>query len=176
MELPDLLAQALHDYRDTASLLSQWAPTVHRLVRDRITALAEADGREDTGTETAEQFAARVHAHGQNPFPEGTCIYDDTGYDANVNIGYDHISVGYGHGDDGPLRVTYTGRYPVWSADGESYVMRTAEIHCPGWLVTDPDGVDRYRRQTQRMAADVRAERADEVHDLLDWIHERRTS
>ncbi|MEU3452290.1 hypothetical protein ABZ671_01580 [Micromonospora sp. NPDC006766] len=169
--LPRPTAEALHAYRDLAGDLSQWAPTVHRLVRERIAALMEANGRWEHPTETAEEYAQRVLAHGQFPFPQGVCLYDDDNH--NSNISYEHIDVGYGVTGDEVTRITYTGWYPHWKCDGQSYERRTATIHCPGWLVTDLDGVDRFRRQTADMCEAVRRERADEdarISALIDSL------
>jgi hypothetical protein len=157
-EPPRPTPEALHAYRELADGLSQWAPTGHRLVRERVATLAEAFGPYRHPLETAEDHAARVLAAGQYPFPVGQCLYDDL----NNNTGYDHIDVGYGTSEDGGTRITFTGWYPHWAPDGESYERRKATIHCPGWLVTDPDGVERYRRQTVDMAEAVRRERAVE--------------
>lgn len=155
--LPRPSIEALHAYRDLSSDLSQWAPTVHELVRERITALAEAYGPRNHPTETDEEYAERVLARGQYPFPVGTCLYDDL----NSNIAYEHIEVGYDMGDEGGARIAYAGWYPQWAPDRESYERRRAQIYCPAWLVTEPDGVERYRRQTAEMVAAVHQERAD---------------
>jgi hypothetical protein len=178
--LPLPSVQALRAYRDLASDLSQWAPTVHRLVRERIAALVEANGRYEHPLETAEQYAERVLAKGQYPFPAGVSIYENL----NDNTGYDHIDIGYGLEGDGELRITFTGWYPHWSlandeAEEEDYERRSASIHCPGWLVTDPDGVDRYRKQTQEMVAEVRKQRAAEAESisvLLDSLRNQSDS
>src|SRR5262245_31683275 len=105
MDLPRPSIQALHSYRDLASDLSQWTPTVHRLVRERVAALIEANGRYEHPLETAEQYAERVLAHGQYPFPAGQCIYNDL----NNNSWYDHVGINYGAPDEGGTRITYTG-------------------------------------------------------------------
>lgn len=80
----------------------------------------------------------------------------------------DCVDIGYGLEGDGELRITFTGWYPHWSlandeAEEEDYERRSASIHCPGWLVTESDGIDRYRAQTEQMAAEVR--RAVEAED-----------
>lgn len=164
--------EALRVHQSVTNVLSQWTPTVHRLVRDRIAALMEAHGPYEHPLETAEQYAQRVLAGGQRPFPTGECLYDNL----NNNTGYEHIRVGYGLAGEGELRITYTGWYPHWAEDGESYDRRVAEIHCPGWLVTDPDGEDRYRAQTAELAEAVRqkvaAERAA-IDALLDDLRGR---
>jgi hypothetical protein len=160
--LPQPTMSALLAHRELTYELSQWAPTVHRLVRERIAALMDAYGPRDHPLETAEEYAMRVLAHGQYPFPEGACIYDDL----NCNTGYDHIEVGYGVPPlDGEARITYSGSYPKWAPDGESYTTERAKIHCPAWLITDPDGITRFQQQTvemaQRVRAEVEAERSD---------------
>ncbi len=151
-DLPVPPLGALRAYKALMDDLGQWAPTVHRLVRERIAALMEAYGPFDHPLETAEEHAARVLAHGQSPFPSGVSIYENL----DDNRGYDHIEVGYGMDGDGELRITYSGWYPEWATDGESYQRGWATIHCPGWLVTEPDGIARYRAQTEQMAAEVR--------------------
>ncbi len=160
-KLPTPPLDALRAHKALTSVLHQWAPTVHRLVRDRIAALMEAYGQHDHPLETPEEHAARVLAHGQSPFPAGVSIYENL----NDNCGYDHIDIGYGLEGDGELRITFTGWYPHWSLandeaedEDEDYERRSASIHCPGWLVTEPDGIDRYRAQTDEMAAAVRRE------------------
>ena len=163
---------ALRAHKALTDDLHQWAPTVHRLVRERITVLLEAYGEFNHPLETAEEHAARVLARCQNPFPPGVSIYENL----NDNRGYDHIEIGYGLEGDGDLRITFAGWYPHWAADGESYERRFAEIHCPGWLVTEPDGVDRYRAQTEEMAAEVRQQVAAEhaaISALLNGLHDR---
>lgn len=154
MRLPQPTVEALHAHREVTSDLSQWTPRVHELVRERIAALADAFGPYRHPLETAEEHAERVLAKGQYPFPVGACLYDDL----NNNTAYDHIDVGYGGTEDEGIRITFTGWYPHWAPDGQSYERRRAKIHCPGWLVTDPDGVERYRRQTADMADAVRQE------------------
>ncbi len=153
-DLPTPSLDALRAHKSLVDNLHQWAPTVHRLVRERIAVLMEAYGPHDHPLETPEEYAARVLAHGQKPFPAGESIYENL----NDNHGYDHIGIGYGiqSDGDGELQITFTGWYPHWAADGESYERYFAEIHCPGWLVTEPDGIDRYRAQTEQMAAEVR--------------------
>lgn len=168
-DLPTPPLNALRAHKALIGDLHQWAPTVHRLVRERIAALMEAYGPHDHPLETPEEHAARVLAYGQKPFPSGASIYENL----NDNRGYDHIEVGYGiEGQgDGELRITFTGWYPHWAVDGESYERRFAEIHCPGWLVTEPDGIDRYRAQTEQMAAEVRRQvKANQaaINALLD--------
>lgn len=166
--LPRVTLGAQGAYRDIASQLSQWAPTVHQLVQERIAALVDAYGPYDHPLETAQQYAERVLAHGQYPFPPGTSLYDDL----NINTGYNHINVGYGlPGEDGS-RITYTGQYPEWADDGGSCKMRTVRIHCPGWLVSEPDGVERYRQQTVGMAEAIRAERAQLAAQIEAQIDE----
>lgn len=160
-DLPHPTTEALLAHRELNYALSQWAPTVHRLVRERITALMDANGRWEHPLETAEEYAMRVLAHGQSPFPQGVCLYDDD--NGNSNIAYEHIDIGYGLTEDGGTRITFTGWYPHWAADGQSYERRSATIHCPGWLVTDPDGLARFRRQTDEMAEAVRRDREAEV-------------
>ncbi len=152
--LPTPPIEALRAHKALMDDLHQWAPTVHRLVRKRIAALTEAYGPHNHPLETPEEHAARVLAHGQNPFPADASIYENP----NGNRGYEHIEVGYGiqSDGDGELRIWFTGWYPRWTADGESYERCFAEIHCPSWLVTEPDGIDRYRAQTDQMAAEVR--------------------
>lgn len=151
-KLPTPPLDALRAQKALTDDLHQWAPTVHRLVRDRIAALIQAYGPHDHPLETPEEHAARVLAHGQSPFPAGVSLYENL----NDNRGYDHIDIGYGMDGDGELRITYSGWYPEWAADGESYQRRWATIHCPGWLVTEPDGIDRYCAQTEDMVAEVR--------------------
>ncbi|MER7331745.1 MULTISPECIES: hypothetical protein [unclassified Micromonospora] len=158
MDLPQPTTKALHAHRELTYALSQWAPTVHRLVRERIAALMEAYGRYEHPLETAEEYAMRVLAKGQIPFPQGVCLYDDDS--GNSNIAYEHVDVGHGLTEDGGTRITYTGWYPHWAPDGQAYERRLATIHCPGWLVTDPSGVDRFRQQTTDMCEVVRQERA----------------
>ena len=170
-KLPMPPLDALRAHKALTGELHQWAPTVHRLVRDRIAALMEAYGRFDNPLETAESHASRVLARGQHPFPTGQCIYDEL----DCNTGYSHVGIGHGLDDDGDNRITFSGTYPHWAADGESYELRIAEIHCPGWLVTEPDGVDRYRRETDRMAEQVRRARAEEdaaIAAAIDRIRE----
>jgi hypothetical protein len=151
IDLPRPTADALTAYQELHDQLSQWAPTVHRLVRERIDALAAAYGREHPGpTETTEQYVARVYARGQEPFPRGVSTYEDL----NDNRGYDHIRVSYG-------RVYYGGHYPEWNADGSDYSTRWAEIDVPAWVITDPDGTDRYRAETSEIADRIRADEAE---------------
>lgn len=156
-KLPTPSLAALRAHKALMDELHQWAPTVHRLVRERIAALMEAYGPHDHPLETPEEHAARVLAHGQNPFPAGVSIYENL----NDNRGYDHIGIGYGMDGDGELRITFTGWYPHWvvvndDTGEDAYERRAASIHCPGWLVTEPDGIDRYRAQTEQMATAVR--------------------
>jgi hypothetical protein len=171
MELPQPTAEALNTYRELNYVLSQWAPTVHRLVRERIAALMEAYGRYENQMETAEEYAMRVLAKGQIPFPQGVCLYDEDS--GNSNIAYEHINIGYGLAEDGGTRITFTGWYPHWAADGQSYERRSATVHCPGWLVTDATGIDRFRQQTADMCEAVRAECAAEdarISALVDSL------
>lgn len=158
MTAPRISPDALRVYQLLTDNLSQWSPTVHELVRERIAALVEANGPWDHPLETAEGFAARVLAHGQHPFPVGECLYDDL----DNNTAYEHVEVGYGTSEAGGFRIEFSGWYPHWAADREDYEHRTARIHCPGWLVADPGGVERFRRETQTMAEAVRQERAAE--------------
>jgi hypothetical protein len=160
--LPQPTMSALLAHRELTYELSQWAPTVHRLVRERIAALMDAYGPRDHPLERAEEYAQRVLAGGQYPFPEGTCLYDDL----NCNTGYDHIEVGYGVPEDGQARITYSGSYPKWAPDGESYTREQAEIHCPAWLITDPDAITKFQQQTTEMAQRVRAEVEAERLDI----------
>jgi hypothetical protein len=173
-DLPRPSVEALRAYRDLAADLSQWAPTTHELVCERIAALVEANGPWEHPLETAEEFAGRVLAEGQYPFPVGGCLYDDL----NNNTAYEHVEVNYALAGDGYALITYSGWYPKWAADGESYERCTARIHCPAWLVTEPDGVARYRRQTEEMIAAVRQKRADEsaaLDAMLDRIKSNRS-
>jgi hypothetical protein len=113
--------------------------------------------------EPAEQYAARVLAEGQEPFPHGQTIYDDEGFNANINTGYEHVEATYGFGADGPgMSIRYYGRWPKFNPAGDDYEMVPAYIHVPAWLITDPDGEERYRQQTAEMAADVRQKNAAE--------------
>ncbi len=163
---------ALIAYRDLANELSQWAPTVHRLVCERIAALAEANGPWEHQTETARGYAERVLARGQYPFPAGECLYDDL----NNNTGYEHIEVGYGLDGEGGARITYSGWYPQWASDGESYTRGTARIYCPAWLIAEPDGEERYRQETAEMVAAVHQKRADEdakLDAMMDDLRKR---
>lgn len=166
-DLPQPTSEQLAAHHRLASDLHQWAPTVHQLVRERIAALMAAYGPRNHSTETDEEFAQRVLAHGQYPPPVGEYIYDDDSLSSNR--GYDHIHVGYGP----EHTITYSGWYPQWAPDGESYERRWTQISCPGWLVTDPDGIERYRTETEQMAQVVREERAAEdarIHALLEQV------
>lgn len=157
----------LAEYRSLTSEMHQWAATVHQLVRERIALLDAAYGGFNHPTESRAQHAERVLAKGQVPFPVGQCVYDDL----NSNRGYEHVEVEYGTPDDGGARITYTGWYPKWADDHMSYERLSAEIHAPSWLLTEPDGEDRFRDQTAAMVAAVRAERAREdqaLEALLD--------
>lgn len=158
MDLPTPTQAALAAYHDLTYDLSQWAPTAHDLVSKRIDALAEAYGPFDHPLETRQEYAERVLAHGQHPFPKGECLYDDL----DNNTAYAHIAVWRDSADKGGFRITYTGSYPKWADDGGSYERRSAEIHVPSWLVTEPDGIERFRAQTAQMVADVVAERRRE--------------
>lgn len=160
--LPQPTMPALLAHRELTYELSQWAPTVHQLVRERIRALMDAHGPYSHPLETAEQYAERVLAGGQYPFPPDTCLYDDL----NSNTGYDHIEVGYGVAEDGGTRITYSGSWPKWAPDGESYTREWAEIHCPAWLISDPDGITKFQQQTAEMAQRVRAEVEAERLDI----------
>jgi hypothetical protein len=163
---------ALLVYQELTGVLHESAPTIHQLVRERIAMLDEAYGQFNHPTETRTEHAERVLALGQHPFPLGECIYDDL----NVNTGYEHVEVGYGLPEDGDLRITFTGWYPHWAPDGESFEHRTASIHCPSWLVTDADGEQRFRDQTDAMVAAVKAEREREsaaINALLEQLRLR---
>lgn len=155
MDLPQLTPESLVAHRDLHSKLSQWAGTLHRLVWDRITAVQAAYGPRNHPTETDEEYAMAVLAKGQTPFPRGVSLYDGPS-----NIAYEHIYVGYGTASDGPS-ITYTGHFPEWAPDGQSFKMLRAEIHCPAWLVTEADGIARFEAQTAAMADQVRTERAE---------------
>ncbi len=74
---PRSTVEALRIHQQITSDLLQWAPIVHQLVRERITALAEASGPSGhSPSETLEEYAARVLAGGQEPFPVGECGSD----------------------------------------------------------------------------------------------------
>jgi len=165
---PRISLTTMQAYRDTYQQLAQWAPTVHQLVQERIAALMEAHGPYNHPLETTRQYTERVLAHGQHPFPPGASLYDNL----SCNTGFEHISVGYGLAEDGEIRITYTGRHPEWAADGESYELRTASVHCPGWLVSEPDGVERYRQQTAEMAVAVQAEQTQLTASIQASIDE----
>jgi hypothetical protein len=159
--LPAPTLDALRAHQALTDDLHQWAPTVHQLVKERIAALVAAYGPYDALDETAEEYAARVFAGGQRPFPAGVSIYENL----NDNRGYDHVAVRLGLPDESGLRITYTGWYPRWvivndDTEEEAYERRPVEIHVPAWLVTDPDGVEKYRQETDAMAAAVRAAEA----------------
>lgn len=138
--------------RELRMNLSQWAPTVHRLVKERIAALVEASTWNHP-LETHVEYAERVLARGQYPFPEWACVYDDL----TSNRGYDYISMGYPLEGDGAARVEFVGLYPDPVDLGR---LRKAEIHCPAWLITDPDGESRFRQQTAEMVAAAAADEA----------------
>ncbi len=166
IDLPQPTAEALTAYRDLRTDLLQWAATVHELVRERIAALAEANGPTRHVLETVEEYAERVLARGQHPFPAGECIYDDL----NNNTGYGNVEVGYAMtDDDGGAVIRYSGTYPQWDDAGETYELRIARIYCPAWLITEPDGVERYRQQTSEMVTALRAEllKEDQALDAL---------
>lgn len=163
-------AAALQQHRELTATLHEFAPTVHRLVRERIALLDEAYGEFNHPTETRREHAERVLARGQHPFPVGECLYDDL----NNNTAYDHVAVGYGLREDGGGRITFTGWYPEWAADGESYERRPVSIHCSAWVVTDPDGEQRFRGQTAEMVTAVRAERAETDAAIAALIEQAR--
>jgi hypothetical protein len=160
-------SEALTAYRETQSLLHQWAATAHRLVVERVDALLAADPDDVHVTETPREFAERVHAHGQYPFPEGEAIYSDI----NNNRGYDWVEIGFGVNGEGD-EVDYTGWYPVWAPDGESYERRFARIHIPTYVITEPDGAERYRARTAEMVAALKARQAEERARLDEIIAE----
>lgn len=139
--------------RELRMNLSRWAPTVHRLVKERIAALVEASTWSHP-LETHVEYAQRVLAHGQYPLPEWACVYDDL----TSNRGYDYISTGYPLEGDGAARIEFVGLYPDLDDLGR---LRKAEIHCPAWLVTDPDGESRFRQQTAEMVAAAVAAEAE---------------
>lgn len=162
MGLPHPDPAALAAYRDIAQELSQWAPTVHQLVRTRVAALADAYGLFDSSTESLEEFAQRVLAGGQYPFPQGVSVYDDL----NSNRTYEHVEVGYGQHADGGTTVTFTGRYPDIGQGSRVPTWSTARVYCPGWLISAPDGVDRFHAQTAEMVTKVTDERAARDADI----------
>jgi hypothetical protein len=165
MELPIPTMDALLGYQQLTSELLQWSSTVHMLVRERIADLAAAYGPYNHPLETAAEYAERVLAQGQHPFPDGVSIYDDL----NSNIGYGQVQVDSAGGE---VRVVFTGWWPHWAADGSSYERRLATIHCPGWLLSAPDGISRFRQQTADMVMALRRERSREDAALDALIDE----
>jgi hypothetical protein len=166
LELPIPTLAALVAHRDLTHDLAQWAPTVHSLVRERVAALAAASGPFDHPTETRVEFAERVLAQGQYPFPAGVSVYDNL----NSNITYEHVEVGYGLAGDGEARITFTGTYPVFGDDRSDMDRRTASISCPGWLVSEPNGVDRFAAQTADMVDALELERAGDDAKIADLV------
>lgn len=159
--------EALRAHRELTSVLHEWAPTVHRLVRERLALLEEAYGSYNHPLETLSEFTERVLAQGQYPFPVGECLFDDL----NNNTSYELVEVGYALPEDGEALITYTGWYPRWAPDYESYEHRHATIHCPSWVVTDPDGEQRFRDRTAEMVTAVKAEREQQrarIDDLIE--------
>lgn len=155
---PQIDAAVLAAHHAVYTELSQWMPTVHRLVCERVAALVEANGDYEHPLETAVEYAQRVLANGQQPFPPGVSIYDELA----SNRGYDWVTVGYGTAEDGGERVTFSGLY-FEITDGRRVVPHPAEVHCPSWVISDPDGIARFEAQTEQMCAQVRADR-EEFH------------
>jgi hypothetical protein len=152
--------EALEAHRALTDDLMQWAPVAHRLVHERIEALRDAYGPRDHPLESNWDFAARVLAKGQQPFPQGVSIHDDL----NSNISYEHVTVGYG-------TIEYQGVYPHWRPD-DDYQIRIARITVPAWLVTEPDGIVRYDHETADMVAAVTVERAAEAAKIERMVEQ----
>jgi len=166
-QLPSLTAEELLAHQEITGKLHQWAPTVHCLVRERVAALEDAYGEFNHPLETRTEHAERVLAQGQHPYPLGECPHDEIDDHA-----YEHVSVGYGFAEDGEFRIAFSGWYPRWEASGESFERRSTYIHCPGWVVTDADGEQRFRDQTTEMVATVRAEREAQDARITALIQE----
>lgn len=170
MSQPPLIdAAVLATHREVRMDLSMWAPTVHELVCERIAALVEANGTFNHPTETAEEYAQRVLACNQRPFPPGTSIYDDL----NNNRGYDWVQMGYGVGGEGG-RVEFTGWWPEFHEGSRGFDINLVSIHCPAWVVSGPDGVDRFRAETAEMCAEVRRENAERAASISRLIEQYR--
>lgn len=141
---------AITAMRDTQSVLHTWWLTAHNLVHERQDAIKAVDPRWGPHTYLSDL-----------PIPRG---YDDypTGY-------YEHVSVGYGTQDDPTPTVHYEGRWTKWAADRESYEKVYADITIPAWVITDPDGPDRYRAQTAGLVAAEQA-KFDEWNAQIDRV------
>lgn len=168
-DLPRPTLDALIAHQALSHDLMQWSATAHKLVKERITALLAAYGKPATISEDHDEWAGRVLADGQNPFPPGTSIYDDL----NNNTAYSNVEIGYGRGpDDGPVLITFTGNYAQWAPGGDNYRRLPASIHIPAWVVCDPAGIDRYKAQTQLLAAKIREQRTGELAMISDLVDE----
>lgn len=155
MTKPTITADDLTAYQSMTSDLECWEHAVHDLVVERVEALQAVHPEDRPGGETAREWAERVLAKGQYPMPE-------TERDRR---GYEYVQASYG-------TITYSGPYTHWTPDGEDYVTRIARISVPAWVITDPDGPDRYRAETDAMVAAARAER-DALDARLDEIMDR---
>ena len=150
-ELPKITLAELEAAKDLQHRVMEFASLAHELASERVALLQAVDP---------------LAYAGQHPLPEDEWEHR---YYEKSQFSYD---------GDGVPCVAFFGHWYVWSIDGETYDVAFADVTVPLWVLTDPDGPDRFRAETRDRVAQAElaeAARAAEIDALCEVIFAQHT-